>query len=60
MNFCANCMWGDKCSAPDGCEYYDPLDDTHLEITYNRTAFEKEWADYIYERSLEGGDWNNY
>lgn len=53
-------MWGDKCSAPDGCEYYDPLDDTHLEITYNRTAFEKEWADYIYERSLEGGDWNNY
>ena len=51
-------MWGDKCSAPDGCDHFDPLDEDHLDIIYDRYNYYKEWMAYI--KHNQGGDWDNY
>lgn len=58
MNYCERCMWGDKCSAPDGCDHFDPLDEDHLDIIYDLYNYYKEWMAYI--KHNQGGDWDNY
>lgn len=59
MDYCARCMWGDKCSVPGGCGHFDPLDDTHLEISYNKNEFRREWLKYIEQEIATGGDWDD-
>lgn len=46
---CENCMWGHQCSLDSGCEYYDPLNDEHLNeiIIHSKTEYEYEWHSYV-------------
>lgn len=49
---CDNCMWGDKCSTIEDCDYYDPLEDDNSE-TGDRTD-RKLWQDYLHYLKQEG------
>lgn len=49
---CDGCLWRGKCYSPDGCEYYDPLDDgdgTEKYIEEHRKEFYAEWLIYVTE-----------
>lgn len=49
---CEGCLWRDKCCSPDGCEYYDPLDDGEELDRYieeRRKEFNEEWLAYVAE-----------
>lgn len=57
---CQNCMWGDKCSTTGECDYYDPLDENHLEAVYDKAAFQKEWSSYIKNWNEERRNYDSY
>lgn len=49
---CRNCLFGDKCSAAQVCDYYAPLNDDGGEDKYienGRQEFYKDWMRYTSE-----------
>ena len=45
MNICDRCLWSEQCRAPNGCEFFSPVDgeDTDALIERNRYEFRSYW-----------------
>lgn len=51
---CRNCLFGDKCSDAQTCDYYAPLNDDGGEDKYienGRQEFYKDWMRYTSENA---------